>query len=75
MFMRPKSEWDPENMLNWLIKELDDAERLGEKVWILGVYFKRILMLFCNLYEFTKYNMYLHYLAHDSCKWRCIPIF
>jgi sphingomyelin phosphodiesterase len=37
MLMRPKSEWDPENMLNWLIKELDDAERLGEKVWILGV--------------------------------------
>ncbi|CAB5373212.1 sphingomyelin phosphodiesterase [Rhizophagus irregularis] len=36
MLMRPKSEWDPENMLNWLIKELDDAERLGEKVWILG---------------------------------------
>jgi len=36
MLMRPKDEWDPEYMLKWIIEELDDAERLGEKVCILG---------------------------------------
>ncbi|RIA98368.1 Metallo-dependent phosphatase-like protein [Glomus cerebriforme] len=36
MLMRPESEWDPENMLKWVIEELYEAEKLGEKVWILG---------------------------------------
>ncbi|CAI2184786.1 454_t:CDS:10 [Funneliformis geosporum] len=36
MLIRPHEEWDPEHMLKWVIDELDEAEGLGEKVWILG---------------------------------------
>ncbi|CAG8479313.1 12428_t:CDS:10 [Funneliformis caledonium] len=36
MLIRPHEEWDPEHMLKWVIDELDKAEELGEKVWILG---------------------------------------
>ncbi|CAG8500088.1 20498_t:CDS:10 [Dentiscutata erythropus] len=37
LLMRPKEEWDPEWMLKWVVNQLDEAEKLGEKVWILGV--------------------------------------
>ncbi|KAF0378829.1 sphingomyelin phosphodiesterase [Gigaspora margarita] len=36
LLMRPKEEWDPEWMLKWIVNQLDEAEKLGEKVWILG---------------------------------------
>ncbi|CAG8514318.1 22627_t:CDS:10 [Racocetra persica] len=36
LLMRPREEWDPEWMLKWVVNQLDEAEKLGEKVWILG---------------------------------------
>ncbi|CAG8462547.1 18014_t:CDS:2, partial [Cetraspora pellucida] len=36
LLIRPREEWDPEWMLKWIVDQLDEAEKLGEKVWILG---------------------------------------
>ncbi|KAF0378832.1 sphingomyelin phosphodiesterase [Gigaspora margarita] len=67
LLMRPKEEWDPEWMLKWIVNQLDEAEKLGEKVWILGVcklffiYIHKYVWLKCSIYIMDKFiNIYIY---------------